>query len=213
MKNWSSFKQEKKILTYIQYGENGNLCISGVETLFHRRFFSLVCCYVNALRHLQQLFPRKNDKLLFHSTHRFFNSCLSFAFYAVAIVMPARPPEPGKRKQHKQFCHRSSRAAMPSSMVVSRLPVKSARHRKEMVSSFSPVLWARAHDPRPRPPSAPRSPAQVRAHTSLTSLAITSCSRGHILSWTALMRISSSITGRDIYRVLKINASPAMERN
>ena len=85
--------------------------------------------------------------------------------------------------------------------------------RKEMVSSLSPVLWARARDPRPRPPSAPRSPAQVRAHTSLTSLAITSCSRGHILSWTALMRISSSITGRDIYRVLKINASLEMERN
>ena len=149
MKNWSSFKQEKKFLTYIQYGENGNLCISGVETLFHRRFFSLVCCYVNALRHLQQLFPRKNDKLLFHSTHRFFNSCLSFAFYAVAIVMPARPPEPGKRKQHKQFCHRSSRAAMPSSMVVSRLPVKSARHTTERNGflSFTCAVGARARSP------------------------------------------------------------------
>ena len=110
--------------------------------------------------------------------------------------MPARPPEPGKRKQHKQFCHRSSRAAMPSSMVVSRLPVKSARHTTERNGflSFTCAVGARARDPRPRPPSAPRSPAQVRAHTSLTSLAITSCSRRHFLSWTALMRIASSIT-------------------
>ena len=79
----------------------------------------------------------------------FFNSCLSFAFYAVAIVMPARPPEPGKRKQHKLFCHRSSRAAMPSSMVVSRLPVKSARHTTERNGflSFTCAVGARARSP------------------------------------------------------------------
>ena len=96
----------------------------------------------------------------------FFNSCLSFAFYAVAIVMPARPPELGKRKQHKLFCHRSSRAAMPSSMVVSRLPVKSARHTTERNGflSFTCAVGARAIPGRGRPLHRARLRKCVRIH-------------------------------------------------
>ena len=79
-----------------------------------------------------------------------FNFCPSFAFNAVAVVMPARPLEPGKRNQRKQFCHRSSRAVMPPSLVVNVLAASQhVMQWKEMVSFHLPVLWARGLPGRP----------------------------------------------------------------
>ena len=148
MKNWSSFNQEKKFLTYIQYGENGNLCISGVETLFHRRF-SLLSAAMSM--HFGTFIS------CFHAKMTNYYSTLLIVFSMPASVFPFTLLLMWCRRDHQsqgRGSNTSSSATGPPEPLC--LPpwwwvgCQSSQHviqRKEMVSSLSPVLWARARSP------------------------------------------------------------------